>query len=504
MSDGLFDGVLARGGVREATSDRAWLQAMLDVEAALARARARAGQIPAARRRRDRRGLPGGGLRRRRARRARRPASGNPAAPLARALTARVAGAAAAARCTAAPRARTSSTRRRCWSRATRWRSCSPTSARPRTPRAALARAHRDTPMAGRTLLQQAVPTTFGLKAAGWALALDDAAARLSAVRERAARRAARRRRGHAGLARRARRSTVLARFAAELGLAEPVLPWHTARGRIAELAGALGGACGGGRQDRRRRRAARPDRGRRGARGARAAARRRCRTSATRSPRSSALGCARQAPGLVAAAARRAGEHEHERAAGSWHAEWAPLRALLVATGSAAAWLRECLEGLEVDPARMRENLDRTGGLLLAERVATALADVARPRARQRAGRRGRASGRPFAEALAATGHLEPAELERLLDPAEATGSAAALVDRAFLRARALSGYPCRPARATRRRRRASRRPRARTSAPSSSAPRPGTSSSPATFARMRTLPPTGSGAGKRTLLRP
>jgi len=50
--------------------------------------------------------------------------------------------------------------------------------------------------------------------------------------------------------------------------------------------------------------------------------------------------------------------EQEHERAAGAWHAEWAPLRALLVATGSAAAWLRTCLEGLQVDAERMRANV--------------------------------------------------------------------------------------------------------------------------------------------------
>ena len=62
-----------------------------------------------------------------------------------------------------------------------------------------------------------------------------------------------------------------------------------------------------------------------------------------------SARACARQAPGLVATLLA-AMEQEHERAAGAWHAEWAPLRALLVATGSAAAWLRTCLEGLQVD----------------------------------------------------------------------------------------------------------------------------------------------------------
>ena len=68
--------------------------------------------------------------------------------------------------------------------------------------------------------------------------------------------------------------------------------------------------------------------------------------------------------------------EQEHERAAGAWHAEWAPLRALLVATGSAAAWLRTCLEGLEVDAERMRANL---GGADAAAAVASAAALVDR-----------------------------------------------------------------------------------------------------------------------------
>jgi 3-carboxy-cis,cis-muconate cycloisomerase len=70
-----------------------------------------------------------------------------------------------------------------------------------------------------------------------------------------------------------------------------------------------------------------------------------------------SARACARQAPGLVSTLLA-AMEHEHERAAGAWHAEWAPLRALLVATGSAADWLRACLEGLQVDAQRMGANL--------------------------------------------------------------------------------------------------------------------------------------------------
>ena len=109
-----------------------------------------------------------------------------------------------------------------------------------------------------------------------------------------------------------------------------------------------------------------------------------------------SALAGARQAPGLVANLLG-AMEHEHERAAGAWHAEWAPLRELLRATGSAAAWLRDCLEHLEVDPERMRANLDDA---LLAERVAGAIGGRGRRGPRARGARRRAPAGRRRARA--------------------------------------------------------------------------------------------------------
>ena len=101
---------------------------------------------------------------------------------------------------------------------------------------AALARAHRDTPIAGRTLLQQAVPTTFGLKAAGWMAGLEDARRWLNELRvERLAAQLG----GAAGtLASLGEAGPAVATAYAEaLGLPEPVLPWHTLRGRIGELA---------------------------------------------------------------------------------------------------------------------------------------------------------------------------------------------------------------------------------------------------------------------------
>jgi 3-carboxy-cis,cis-muconate cycloisomerase len=129
----------------------------------------------------------------------------------------------------------------------------------------------------------------------------------------------------------------------------------------------------------------------------------------------------------------------EHERAAGSWHAEWKSLSGLLETVGSAAAWLRDCLEHLEVDAERMRENLDITGGLLLAERVVTALSP--------HLGRQvsddlvtgaiddATDGKRSFEEALLdhpeVAEHLGPAEVAHLLDPAAYLGSAGAFVDR-------------------------------------------------------------------------
>ena len=90
-------------------------------------------------------------------------------------------------------------------------------------------------------------------------------------------------------------------------------------------------------------------------------------------------LGCARRAPGLLATLAAAA-EQEHQRAAGAWHAEWETLADLLRLTGSAASWSATLLSGLQVDAARMRANLEASGGLLMAEHVAAELAPALGP----------------------------------------------------------------------------------------------------------------------------
>ena len=423
MSDsgGLFGEVLARGRVRARTTDLAWLQAMLDVEAALARAQAAAGVIAAehaesiaAACRAERYDVDALG--------AQAAEVGNPAAPLVRALRAEVGDPAAAD-------VHRGATSQDIVDSATMLVARGALEALlddlggAAEAAARLAGEHRATVMAGRTLLQQAVPISFGLKAAGWLVGLDEAAQRLDAVRRT---RLAAQLGGAAGTlsAQGDAGIDVLSRFARELELAEPVLPWHTTRTRIAELATALGEASGAmakiagdvvllAQTEVGEVREGGGDRG-----GSSAMPHKHNPVAAI-----SALAGARQAPGLVANLLA-AMEHEHERAAGAWHAEWGPLRELLRSTGSAAAWLRDCLEHLEVDPERMRANLDDA---MLAERVAGALGGAdAGDRVREAL-----AAGRSLTDV--AHEHLSDGEADRILDPATYLGATEQLIDRAL-----------------------------------------------------------------------
>jgi len=197
------------------------------------------------------------------------------------------------------------------------------------------------------------VPTTFGLKAAGWAVGLHGAADRLDAVVHALPVQLG----GAAGtLAGQDGAGVAVVRaLAAELGLAEPVLPWHTLRLPVTDLAGALGSAAGVAgkvaldvvllaQSEVGEVREGVPGRG-----GSSAMAHKRNPVAAV-----SARAAALRAPGLVATLLTAAQLQEHERAAGAWHAEWLALADLLRSVGSAAAWLRDCLEHLEVDAARM------------------------------------------------------------------------------------------------------------------------------------------------------
>lgn len=447
LRGGLFDGVLARGEAAAAVNDPAWLQAMLDVEGALARAEARAGRFDARIADAISSACSAGGFDV--AAIGRDAAdSGNPVVPLVRALTAAVDDPAAAAH---VHEGATSQDVLDTAAMLVASRALGPLVddlAAAADAAAALAAAHRATPMAGRTLLQQALPTTFGLKAAGWLTELDRAAARLVEVRR-------------TGLAVQfggavgttaslgADGVAVMGFLADELELSVPAMPWHTDRTRIGELAGALGVAAGA---------IAKPARDvvllaqtevgevreRTSGRGGSST------LPQKRNPIAAvaAIGCAAAAPGLVATLLASMVQ-EHERAAGAWHAEWKPLADLVTAVGSAAVWLRECLTDLEVDEARMRSNLDLTGGLLLAERIVAALApalgrlaahDLVEEACRQ-AVEGDRALADVLAERREVSAQLAPGEIADLLDPLAYLGSADAFVERALEAHRAPRG---------------------------------------------------------------
>lgn len=241
-----------------------------------------------------------------------------------------------------------------------------------------LAREHAWTPMAGRTLLQHARPTTFGARAATWADGLEAALAGLARIRDE---RLAVQLGGAAGTLEGLgdEPERVVAGVAQRLGLAAPTAPWHAERSRIVEVASAFGaasaaaGSCaldlvllaqtevGEVTDDD-------PTRGGSSA------------MPHKRNPVAPVLAraAAMRAPGLVANLLTAASSGEHERAAGAWHAEWRSLRELLVATGSTAAWLRDALDHVAVDADRMQRNLELTGDLGNVEAAVAAAARLA------------------------------------------------------------------------------------------------------------------------------
>jgi 3-carboxy-cis,cis-muconate cycloisomerase len=127
----------------------------------------------------------------------------------------------------------------------------------------------------------------------------------------------------------------------------------------------------------------------------------------------------------------------EHERAAGAWQAEWPAMLELLKLTGSAASLTRELLVGLQVDPDKLRADLDLTEGLLMSEAVATALSTRLGRATAQRLVERAARDGRPFREALLdqpeVADALGPEGLDHALDPARYLGATEQLIDRAL-----------------------------------------------------------------------
>jgi 3-carboxy-cis,cis-muconate cycloisomerase len=390
----VFASIAVPQELRDAVSEGAWLAAMLDAEAALASAEAAAGVIPAeaaaAIRASCRPELFDWASLAARGR-----AVGNPAEPLVRALREAVGGDEArfvhwgatsqdivdtaamlvARNAIALTVAELDGAAAAC---------------------AGLARHHRSTLAAARTLLQQAVPTTFGARAAGWLVGLLDGRAGLVAFEPAAQLGGAAGTLAPLGDA----GPDVVRRFAAQLGLAEPLLPWHTSRARVARLGSALAVAAGAaGKVGLDVILLSQPEVGE----VAEAVGGGSSTMPQKRNPIGSTLAraCALQ---VQAHASVLTGSlvQELERAAGAWQAEWDALSVALALTGAAAAAIRGVLEGLDVDVERMRANM-------LAELTAEAVAYE---------------EGRERADALLAAGGPFP-------DPASYLGSAETFVDR-------------------------------------------------------------------------
>jgi 3-carboxy-cis,cis-muconate cycloisomerase len=297
--------------------------------------------------------------------------------------------------------------------------------------------------MAARTLLQQAVPTTFGLKAAGWLEAVARSRRRITAALEAVQ---VLQFGGASGtLAALGAHGLAVAEALAEgLSLRLPDLPWHAHRDRLADLACALGVAAGTlgkiGRdlallaQTEVAEAVPAPAPGQGG--------------SSTmphkRNPVAAAVAVAAsvRAPGLVATMLA-AMPQEHERGLGGWPAEWETLPELVRLAAGAARAIADALETLVVDTGRMRANLEASRGLPLAEAIRMALvAPLGRAGAQslvEAACQRAVEQQRPLAEVLAedpaVTAHLDPAEIRRRLSPEGYLGSAQAMIERVLSR---------------------------------------------------------------------
>ena len=483
---GLLSPVRAGTPAEASTGDEAWLRAMLDAEAALARAQARLGTVPseaadaiteaAGSARIDVVELARGSR-----------ATANPVVGLVKALTSAVGEIAPEA----AEYVHRGSTSQDIFDTAMMLvadRTLRPLVAdldATAEALAALAREHRDTTMAGRTLTAHAVPTTFGLKAAGWRQLVLDAATRIRRVLDgglpvslggaagtlaayveygRLADAGAGEREGGGGgggqdpsdaaadAGPTGGRSgsaddgdyaaRLVAAFAEETGLAAPVLPWHSLRTPVADLAGALAFAAGAlGKLAVDVTTLTRTELGEvvepagEGRGGSSAMPHKRNPVLATLI-RSAAL----QVP-VLAAGVTQSMLTEDERSAGVWHAEWHLIRECLRLTGGAAHTAVELARGLTAKPEQMRANVASTHGLIVSERLSAVLAPLlGKAKAKEllgEASRRAVREDRPLRDVLdelpAITGVLTPAALDALLDPAAYTGAAGALVDRAL-----------------------------------------------------------------------
>ncbi len=303
-----------------------------------------------------------------------------------------------------------------------------------------LARRHAKTPMVARTLLQPAVPVTFGWKAAVWLSGIAHARAGFSA----AAANARRLQFGGAGgtlSSYGAQGGAVADALAAELGLARAPITWHSVRDGFARLgaeAAILAGAAGKIARDvsllmqPEIGEAAEPSGAGRGGSSA---------MPHKRNPVGcmAALEAAQRAPHLAAVLLAQLAP-EHERGLGQWQGQWFTLRDLLCSTASALAALAEVLEGLTVDEGAMRANLDRTRGLVFSENVSLALARTLGKQAAhalvEKLCETAVREGKTLAEVLRADPagkSIDAKEFDALFDPESCYGSASAMIERAL-----------------------------------------------------------------------
>lgn len=301
------------------------------------------------------------------------------------------------------------------------------------------AKQHRQTAAVARTWLQHALPMPFGLKLAEYAAALHRSRARLKRLRAEAL---VLQFGGAAGtLAALGDKGLIVAeQLAKELSLPLPEAPWHTHRDRIADAASAfaiLAGTCGKIARDISLlmqtdvAEAFEPAGEGRG--GSSTLPHKRNPVAAA-----TALAAATMAPNL-AATILAAQVQDHERSAGPWHAEWPTLPMLMLVTSGALAAIVEISEGLEVDVARMRANLDSTHGLVMAEAVSMALAEKAGKsdahRIVEAASRKAIETRKHLRDVLSkdarVTAHLDTNKLKSLFEPMSYQGASQALIDR-------------------------------------------------------------------------
>ncbi len=297
---------------------------------------------------------------------------------------------------------------------------------------------YRDTPMVGRTWLQQALPITLGLKFAQWLDALERHRERLAQLRERAL---ALQFGGAAGtLASLGDTAHAVAQALGQaLSLPLPSVPWHTQRDRMAEVATVLGlltGTLGKIARDISLQmqtevgELAEPSSSGKGG-------------SSTMPHKRNPVGCAAtltaatRVPALVATMLASMVQ-EHERALGGWQAEWETLPEIARLCAGALANITDIVDGLDVDTERLSSNLGMTGGLILGEAVMLALgASLGRLRAHElveHASREALESGRTLRQVLADNPDvmrvLDERQLDSLLDPANYSGQAREHVD--------------------------------------------------------------------------